>query len=140
MPTQPITKPSPTAASVAAPGARPVSAFIEKHFLHFNAAALVDAAKGYKEHLGKGRKMMITLAGAIDMAWVTRATVAALYEWAVVPLGVSSGRFELTLADSRVFTVAFRHGETPVEAEPVAGFPARSDDDLYRLTLRLLEL
>ena len=82
----------------------------------------------------------ITLAGAIDMAWVTRATVAALYEWAVVPLGVSSGRFELTLADSRVFTVAFRHGETPVEAEPVAGFPARSDDDFYRLTLRFLEL
>lgn len=82
----------------------------------------------------------ITLAGAIDMAWVTRATVAALYEWAVVPLGVSSGRFELTLPDSRVFAVAFRHGETPVEAEPVAGFPARSDTDFYRLTLRFLEL
>ncbi|MCA3253888.1 MAG: hypothetical protein ING49_19475 [Rubrivivax sp.] len=82
----------------------------------------------------------ITLAGAIDMAWVTRATVAALYGWAVVPLGVSSGRFELTLPDSRVFAVAFRHGETPVEAEPVAGFPARSDDDFYRLTLRFLEL
>jgi len=82
----------------------------------------------------------ITLAGAIDMAWVTRATVAALHEWAAVPLGASSGRFELTLADSRVFEVAFRHGETPVEAEPVAGFPARSDDDFYRLTLRFLEL
>lgn len=82
----------------------------------------------------------ITLAGAIDMAWVTRATVAALYEWAAVPLGVSSGRFELTLADSRVFVVAFRHGETPVEAEPVAGFPARSDNDFYRLTLRLMEI
>ena len=27
----------------------------------------------------------ITLAGAIDMAWVTRETVAALYEWAAVP-------------------------------------------------------
>ena len=82
----------------------------------------------------------ITLAGAIDMAWVTRATVATLYEWAAVPLGVSSGRFELKLADSRVFEVAFRHGDTPVEAEPVAGFPARSDDDFYRLTLRFLEL
>ncbi len=83
---------------------------------------------------------LITLAGAIDMAWVTRATVATLHDWAAVPLGVSSGRFELTLADSRVFLVAFRHGETPVEAEPVAGFPARSDDDFYRLTLRFLEL
>ena len=26
---------------------RPISSFIEKHYLHFNAAALVDAAKGY---------------------------------------------------------------------------------------------
>lgn len=82
----------------------------------------------------------ITLAGAIDMAWVTRATVATLHEWAAAPLGASSGRFELTLTDNRVFEVAFRHAETPVEAEPVAGFPARSDSDFYRLTLRFLEL
>lgn len=82
----------------------------------------------------------ITLAGAIDMAWVTRATVAALHEWAGAPLSASSGRFELTLSDDRVFEVAFRHGETPVDAEPVTGFPARSDDDFYRLTLRFLEL
>ena len=27
-----------------------------------------------------------------------------------------------------------------VEAEPVAGFPARSDNDFYRLTLRLMEI
>jgi len=45
----------------------------------------------------------ITLAGAIDMAWVTRATVATLHEWAGAPLSASSGRFELTLADGRVF-------------------------------------
>ncbi|MFN3876040.1 MAG: deoxyhypusine synthase family protein, partial [Flavobacteriales bacterium] len=62
---QPLTKPT-TASAHEASGARPVSAFIEKHFLHFNAAALVDAAKGYKEHLGKGRKMMITMAGAMS--------------------------------------------------------------------------
>ena len=28
-----------------------ISQFIEKHFLHFNAASLVDAAKSYKEQL-----------------------------------------------------------------------------------------
>ncbi len=48
--------------------ARPLSAFMEKHYLHFNAAALVDAAKGYKTHLSKGRKMMVTLAGAMSTA------------------------------------------------------------------------
>jgi deoxyhypusine synthase len=45
---------------------RPISSFIEKHYLHFNAAALVDAAKAYKKHLAEGKKMMITLAGAMS--------------------------------------------------------------------------
>ena len=45
-----------------------VSEFIEKHFLHFNAAALVDAAKGYKDHVEGGKKMMVTLAGAMSTA------------------------------------------------------------------------
>jgi deoxyhypusine synthase len=44
----------------------PVSGFIEHHYRHFNAAALVDAAKGYEKHLEQGGKMMITLAGAMS--------------------------------------------------------------------------
>ena len=47
---------------------RPISSFIEKNFLHFNAAALVDAAKGYKKHIADGKKMMVTLAGAMSTA------------------------------------------------------------------------
>ena len=46
----------------------PISQFIEKNYLHFNAAALVDAAKGYEEHLLGNGKMMITLAGAMSTA------------------------------------------------------------------------
>src|SRR5437763_13741250 len=46
----------------------PISQFMEKHYLHFNAAALVDAAKGYEKHLDEGGKMMITLAGAMSTA------------------------------------------------------------------------
>lgn len=46
----------------------PVSAFILHHYRHFNAAALVDAAKGYETHLEEGGKMMITLAGAMSTA------------------------------------------------------------------------
>jgi deoxyhypusine synthase len=42
--------------------------FIDKYFLHFNAAALVDAANGYEKHLAEGGKMMITLAGAMSTA------------------------------------------------------------------------
>ena len=44
----------------------PVSKFIEHHYRHFNAAALMDAAKGYETHLLEGGKMMITLAGAMS--------------------------------------------------------------------------
>src|ERR1051325_4825510 len=46
----------------------PISQFIEKHYLHFNAASLVDAAKGYEAHLTAGGKMMVTLAGAMSTA------------------------------------------------------------------------
>jgi len=42
--------------------------FIEKHYLHFNAASLVDAAKAYEEHLNQGKKMLISLAGAMSTA------------------------------------------------------------------------
>ena len=46
----------------------PISEFIEKYYLHFNAAALVDAAKGYVTHIDEGGKMMVTLAGAMSTA------------------------------------------------------------------------
>ena len=74
------------------------------------------------------------------MAWVTRAAVEQLRAWAAIPVGGSTGRFELTFADGRVFTVAFRHQEVAIEAEPVMGFPARASTDFYRLTLRFLEI
>src|ERR1700709_1053661 len=46
----------------------PVSEFIEHHYRHFNAAALVDAAKGYETHLLEGGKMLVSLAGAMSTA------------------------------------------------------------------------
>jgi deoxyhypusine synthase len=45
-----------------------VTEFVKKHYRHFNAATLVDAAEAYKEQLRKGHKMMITLAGAMSTA------------------------------------------------------------------------
>ncbi|MCB0271389.1 MAG: deoxyhypusine synthase family protein [Bdellovibrionales bacterium] len=42
--------------------------FIDTHFLHFNAASLKDAATAYENHLQKGGKMMVTLAGAMSTA------------------------------------------------------------------------
>jgi len=46
----------------------PISPFLRHHFRHFNAAALIDAADGYRTHLAEGGKMMVTLAGAMSTA------------------------------------------------------------------------
>ena len=46
----------------------PVSQFIAHNYRHFNAAALLDAAKGYETHLKAGGKMLVTIAGAMSTA------------------------------------------------------------------------
>ena len=46
----------------------PVSRFVARHFRHFNAASLIDAAKAYEAHLKAGGKMLVTLAGAMSTA------------------------------------------------------------------------
>ena len=46
----------------------PISQFIKHHYRHFNAAALVDAAEAYNEHLANGGKMFVTIGGAMSTA------------------------------------------------------------------------
>ena len=46
----------------------PVTQFMLKHYRHFNAATIIDAAKAYEAQLASGNKMMITLAGAMSTA------------------------------------------------------------------------
>jgi deoxyhypusine synthase len=48
--------------------AGPVSIFIDRHFRHFNAAALCDAADAYRRHVDGGGRMLVTLAGAMSTA------------------------------------------------------------------------
>ena len=45
-----------------------ISEFIHRHYRHFNAAALVDAADAYVRHLDQGGQMLVTLAGAMSTA------------------------------------------------------------------------
>ena len=45
-----------------------ISKFMLEHFKHFNSAALIDAAEGYREQLIQGNQMMVTLAGAMSTA------------------------------------------------------------------------
>jgi len=46
----------------------PISQFIDRHYRHFNAAALKDAADAYSAHLESGGSMLVTLAGAMSTA------------------------------------------------------------------------
>jgi len=46
----------------------PISRFVEHHYRHFNAAALMDAAKAYEKLLNDGGKMFMTIAGAMSTA------------------------------------------------------------------------
>src|SRR5215210_2100783 len=45
-----------------------ICTFIDRHFRHFNAAALKDAADAYGRHLDSGGKMLLTVAGAMSTA------------------------------------------------------------------------
>jgi len=62
-----LAKPEDVNATLAA-SKGPISQFIAHHYRHFNAASLVDAAKGYEAHLEAGGKMLVTLAGAMSTA------------------------------------------------------------------------
>ena len=55
-------------ATVALPQTGAVSRFVRHHFRHFNAAALVDAADGFRRHVEDGGSMFLTLAGAMSTA------------------------------------------------------------------------
>ena len=46
----------------------PITQFIDRHYRHFNAAVVKDAADAYCAHLEAGGRMMITLAGAMSTA------------------------------------------------------------------------
>jgi deoxyhypusine synthase len=46
----------------------PISEFIDRHYRHFNAAALKDAADAWNLHLERGGVMLVTVAGAMSTA------------------------------------------------------------------------
>lgn len=45
-----------------------VTDYLKHHYRHFNAAVVIDASQAYVDHLAKGGKMLVTLAGAMSTA------------------------------------------------------------------------
>ena len=68
--------------------------FVSRHFKHFNAAALEDAAKGYEAHLANGGKMMITLAGAMSTAELGRSLAEMIRQDKVAIISCTGANLE----------------------------------------------
>ena len=93
----------------------PISQFIEHQYRHFNAAALVDAAKGYKAHVESGKKMMITLAGAMSTAELGISLAEMIREDKVQIIsctGANYGRRHHELGGSQSLHNAFQNTAT----------------------------
>src|SRR5688500_7133912 len=45
-----------------------IKEFITHHYRHFNSAVVIDAAEAYVDHIDRGDKMLVTLAGAMSTA------------------------------------------------------------------------
>jgi len=72
----------------------PVSAFIRRHFLHFNAAALVDAADDYSRHIDNGGKMLMTIAGAMSTAEIGKSLAEMIRQEKVHAISCTGANLE----------------------------------------------
>lgn len=82
---------------------------------------------------GSGRP--ITLAPIDDAsAWMTRATLLQLRNWAAVPGQVMT----LTLRGESHQVIFRHHDGAAIEAEPIVHFDSVTNDDFYKVTLRLM--
>lgn len=77
----------------------------------------------------------VTLQGAEDRAWIRRADVDRLHAWVALP-GL---QLTLTLRGSER-AVIFRRDSAPVEAQMVMFYGNPIPDDLYVVTIRLMEV
>jgi deoxyhypusine synthase len=72
----------------------PVSDFLRRHFRHFNAAAVVDAADGYARHVDGGGRMLVTLAGAMSTAELGRSLAEMIRQGKVHAISCTGANLE----------------------------------------------
>lgn len=56
----------------------PITSYLKHSFRHFNAAALLNAAEAYKQHIEQGGKILLAMAGAMSTAELGRAGLAEM--------------------------------------------------------------
>jgi hypothetical protein len=82
----------------------------------------------------------ISLQPAADgMGWVKRSVLSTLKNWSAIQGEEFILKFEYG-SDQRQFNVIFNHTENAIEAKPVKGIPAASENEFYSVTMRFTEL
>lgn len=67
---------------------------MDEHYRHFNAAATVDAAKGYETHLSSGGKMLLAMAGAMSTAELGRSLAEMIRQGKVHAISCTGANLE----------------------------------------------
>ncbi len=68
--------------------------YLTRHFRHFNAAALVDAAVAWEAHLNAGGKMLLTMGGAMSTAEIGLVLAELIRQNKVHALSVTGANLE----------------------------------------------
>ena len=96
-----------------------VRGFMDKNFRHFNAAALLEASKGYEDHIDSGGKMFLTLAGAMSTAELGISVAVMIRQDKVHALCVTGANLE-----EDVFNLVAHndyHGASPTQSSVDSG-------------------
>lgn len=72
----------------------PIKEFINNNYLHFNSAELKDAATAFEEHINKGGKMFITLAGAMSTAQLGKTLAEMIRQDKIHAIGCTGANLE----------------------------------------------
>jgi deoxyhypusine synthase len=71
-----------------------VKEFIRRHFRHFNAAAVVDAAEAYSQHINNGGRMLVAMAGAMSTAEIGISLAEMIREGKVHAISCTGANLE----------------------------------------------
>lgn len=71
-----------------------IKRFIEHNYRHFNAAVVKDASRAYVEHLERGNKMYVTLAGAMSTAELGISLAEMIRQGAVHAISCTGANLE----------------------------------------------
>ena len=71
-----------------------ITEFMERHFLHFNAATVVDAARAYRDVLDGGGSMLLTMAGAMSTAELGRSLAEMIRQGKVQAISCTGANLE----------------------------------------------